>query len=371
MRRRGWILIVLSFLGTVSMAHAVTPVATPATTPATTPASPNPGLKIEGTIARSDWDAYRARFIDRSGRVIDNANGDISHSEGQGYGLLLAFAASDRTAFEQIWTFTYTQLLIRDDGLAAWKWDPHATPNVSDSNNASDGDILIAYALAKAGAAWGEPRYVQAAQRIAKGVGRYQVIRSISRPVLLPATKGFSAAERPDGPVVNLSYWVFEAFPALTALAPEYDWNGVWREGLVLLQHANATKVRLPSDWISIKERGLIRPAEGFPPEFGYNSVRIPLYLLRAGMTDLEWLKALKQRWLGSEGVAIVDVKTGAVKERLVDQGYALLTATLACALDRTPVPSTLKTFEPNLYYSSTLYLLAMSLLSEKYPQCL
>ena len=54
-------------------------------------------------------------------------------------------------AFETIFTFTRVELLIRDDGLAAWRWDPAATPRVTDINNATDGDILIAYALGLAG----------------------------------------------------------------------------------------------------------------------------------------------------------------------------------------------------------------------------
>ena len=64
-------------------------------------------VKIAGTISSADWEAYRSRFVEDSGRVVDNANGNISHSEGQGYGLLLALAASDRRSFEQIWSFTF------------------------------------------------------------------------------------------------------------------------------------------------------------------------------------------------------------------------------------------------------------------------
>ena len=38
--------------------------------------------------------------------------------------------------------------MLRDDGLAVWKWDPFAKQPVADPNNASDGDILIAYSKA-------------------------------------------------------------------------------------------------------------------------------------------------------------------------------------------------------------------------------
>jgi len=85
-------------------------------------------LNLVGTVSAADWEAYRSRFVEDSGRVVDTANGNISHSEGQGYGLLLALAAGDRRSFEQIWNFTFTELLIRDDGLAVWKWDPSSKP---------------------------------------------------------------------------------------------------------------------------------------------------------------------------------------------------------------------------------------------------
>lgn len=333
--------------------------------------APADALKIEGSISRADWEAYRTHFVDSSGRVIDNANGDISHSESQGYGLLLAFAAGDRHTFEEIWAFTYTEFLIRDDDLAVWKWDPNAAPHVSDRNNATDGDILMAYALAKAGMAWKEQRFIDAAQRIARALGKNVLVRSGARPILLPGSKGFGFNDRPDGPVVNLSYWIFEALPTLAALAPEYDWTGLQQTGLSILQQVNAGKTHLPSDWLSLRDKAQLRPADGFPPEFGYNSLRIPLYLLRAGITDAAWLQALKQSWLGNEGIAVVNVVTGQIQERLTDQGYRAVAAVMACALDSSRIPDDLRAFDPNLYYPSTLYLLSMSLISEKYPQCL
>ena len=301
-------------------------------------------VKIAGTVSADNWEAYRSRFVQSDGRVVDNANGDISHSEGQGYGLILALAAEDRGTFEKIWNFTLTEFLIRDDGLAVWKWDPTATPHVTDRNNATDGDILIAYALGRAGIHWKDDRYMKAAQRLAAAIGKTAIGREGESLFLLPGAKGFGAAERPDGPVVNLSYWVFEAFPVLSSLAPEFDWSGVWRNGLVLLQQATTGKTRLPADWLSIRARLQPRTADGFPPEFGYNSLRIPLYLLRAGMTDMDWLRAVDQRWKsGGEGVAVVNVLTGEVRERLTDQGYVAMSAALSCALDGTPIAGRLE----------------------------
>lgn len=327
---------------------------------------------MAGSVTAQEWEAYRARFVDGSGRVIDNANGGISHSEGQGYGLLLAFAAGDRHTFERIWTFTLTELLIRDDGLAVWKWDPAARPHVPDPNNASDGDILIAYALAKAGTTWKQPRYTAAAHKLAHAIGKNLFGQRDGAAYLLPGATGFGERDRPDGPVINLSYWVFEAFPVLAGLAPQYDWSGVARNGMVMLQQAAAGRARLPTDWTSIRDGLQLKPADGFSPEFGYNAVRIPLYLLRAGATDIPWLRTINQRWAASgDAPAVVNVATGQIRERLAEQGYAALSATLACVLDGTPVDGQLRVFEPGHYYPSTLYLLSISLLRERYPQCL
>ena len=41
-----------------------------------------------------EWRAYLAKFVTPDGRVVDNANGGVSHSEGQGYGLLFALGAA-------------------------------------------------------------------------------------------------------------------------------------------------------------------------------------------------------------------------------------------------------------------------------------
>jgi endoglucanase len=328
-------------------------------------------LRIVGTIRTADWEAYRNKFVDASGRIIDDANGNISHSEGQGYGLLLALAANDRRTFERIWTFTRTELLIRDDGLVAWKWEPTASPNVTDTNNASDGDVLIAYALSLAGKAWREPRYLTAAQDLVKAIGRVLLRESAGRLIMLPGAKGFTEADRSDGMlVVNPSYWVFEAFEAFQTLAPDHDWARLTRDGITIIEQGSRNSASLPPDWVAIPSQGPMQPAQGFPPVFGYNSLRIPLYLVRAGLTDVRWLGSLRQRWSGG-AVEVVDVTTGRAQEVLTARGYTMLSSLLGCVLASRPLPETVKTFQPDLYYPSTLQLLGLSYVSEKFPRCL
>lgn len=326
---------------------------------------------MRGTVTAADWRAYSERFVDSTGRVIDDGNGGISHSEGQGYGLLLALAADDRAGFERIWSFTRTELMLRDDGLAVWSWQP-TLPHVRDINNASDGDLLIAYALAEAGWTWNEPAFLKAAAAIAEVLGKKTVVDDLGRTLMLPGVDGFSRAARPDGPVVNLSYWIFEALPVMAQLAPQTDWQGLSQSGLALLQLAQFGPQKLPTDWISVKDKTPV-PAAGFEPDFGYNAIRIPLYLMRAGIVDTALLAPYEKAWLGKGklGPAVINVKTNAIESPLNEPGYRMLAAALACVRSGTKVPDDLKTFAPTLYFPSTLHLLSLSFLTERHAECL
>lgn len=317
------------------------------------------------TVPADAWALYRQKFVTAEGRVVDDANGGISHSESQGYGLMLACLAGDRSTFASIFAFTRTELLIRDDGLAAWRWDPKASPHVTDINNASDGDLLISDALACAGSRWAMPAYTTAATQIARSLAKVALLRRSGESWLMPAAVGFSEKDRPDGPVINPSYWVYEAFPVLAKLTGDQGWMQVQASGLKLLDGLAKRKMPAP-EWLSVKAEP--KPAEGFPAQLGYNALRIPLYLLRAGLADKARLEPFRQAW--ANGTAVIDVRSGKAVEPLPDPGYRILAAAMDCALDRKPLPAELKTFQPTLYYPSTLHLLSLSMLSERYPQC-
>ncbi|KRB59424.1 endoglucanase [Rhizobium sp. Root708] len=322
------------------------------------------------TIPAQAWEAYKAKFLDASGRIIDNANGGISHSEGQGYGLLLAYLANNPSDFEQIWYFTRTELLLRDDGLAVWKWDPTVTPHVTDTNNASDGDILIAYALAMAGSSWRKQNYLTAATKIAEALLSNVVVKSGGRTILLPGAEGFMAPGRKDGPVVNPSYLIFEAIPVMAVLAPSDAWQTLTDDGMALLRDMQFGPRKLPADWVSLNRHP--QPAEGFDPEFGYNAIRIPLYLARAGVTDKALLNRLTTGMTAGDGApATFDLPSGRPKQSLPDPGYRIVNDVVACVTRGTKIPASSRQFAPSLYYPSTLQLLGLAFVGEKHPECL
>ena len=56
-------------------------------------------------VAEADWRAFKTGYLSDDGRIIDTANGGVSHSEGQGWGLLFAEAFGDSSSFDRILTY--------------------------------------------------------------------------------------------------------------------------------------------------------------------------------------------------------------------------------------------------------------------------
>jgi endoglucanase len=321
---------------------------------------------------QEEWRAYASTFVTADGRVVDNANGGESHSEGQGYGLLLAAMADDRNTFQLIWSWTDSHLKGRTDSLLPWRWDPQKGA-VADKNNATDGDILVAWALAEGARRFGKPEYLAAAKEIAKAIGAQTLKDSRHGPILAPAAAGFAREDQPDGPVINLSYWVFPAFSTLKELAPEYDWDAVRENGLKLLGESRFGPRGLPADWQSVGGPSLA-PAKNFPPQFGYNAIRIPLYLAWDG--DDASRRALRRfdgLWRGksSAGPFVIDVNSGATGQALDGAGYRLAIALARCASLAQPVEGDLLKIRDPLYYPATLRMLSLAVLQERFPQCL
>ncbi len=351
------VLVFASVLGCLSAARAAAPLAPDPVLP---PALPAPGTP-EGllpALAANAWGDYKTRFISDDGRLVDDVNGHVSHSEGQGYAMLLAVAAGDSLGFSRIWGWTARELYTREDGLASWRWSPTASPHVTDRNNATDGDLLIAWALAAAAKTWRSPEYKAAARRIALAVGKAATFKSRFGLTLLPAASGFSAKDMVDGPVVNLSYWVFPAFRALADIAPEVDWAGLTASGVALIRASRFGPTDLPSDWVSIKSDPA--PAKNFPSVFGYNALRIPLYLVWGGAASPELLAPFGRLMRAGARPSLVNVSSGLPTEPFFDSGYAAVFALAQCAGQGTPFPAEGREVSFDHYYSTTLHILAL-----------
>jgi len=316
------------------------------------------------------WGTYKKRFV-QAGRVIDDVN-RISHSEGQGYAMLIAAKAGDRAAFDEIWQWTKRELYVDPSGLAAWKWDDRTASKVTDKNNASDGDILIAWALAEAAERWGSMKYREAARDIIRAVGEENIASSPMGTILMPGRIGFSPESHPDGQVLNLSYWVFPAFERFKALDSETDWAAVQATGLKLLREGRFGPLRLPADWIAIGS-GQPAPAKAFPAKFSYNAIRIPLYLAWAKLDQPDLLRPFVGLWNNelNLGPFEVDLSSGSAQQTFGGTGFKAVIASAKCALHKQKLHVSLLKIETDTYYATTLHILALLAVQERYPECL
>ncbi len=306
-------------------------------------------------VCPGDWSQYRERFMSPEGRIKDTGNGNVSHSEGQGWGLLFAVSADDRAAFDSLWRWTDATLRRRDIALFSWRYDPSATPAVTDVNNASDGDLLIAWALLRAGQRWNDPGLLQASAEIRDAISRSLVRRIQGYTTLLPGLHGF---DQPAGTVINLSYLVVPAFVEFDRIDPAGPWAELLNDAPRILKVARFGRYNLPPDWLLLPDRGQPYPAAGWPVRFGFDAVRVPLYY-RWGAADARdpgLLKPFDLFWRSGGGQrppAWIDLDDGSVAAYPISTGVAAIHAYL------TGAPAPMSPVGTEDYYSASLYLLA------------
>ncbi|HIK46685.1 MAG TPA: glycosyl hydrolase [Leptolyngbyaceae cyanobacterium M65_K2018_010] len=221
-------------------------------------------LSREALLAES-WQAYRNRFIQADGRVIDWEDGARTVSEGQAYAMLRAVLADDPATFELTLGWAENNLrrpsLPNDsdgtDHLWAWKWGKAADGSwgILDSNFASDADVDAITALIFAARRWQRPDYLELA-RLKLADLWYQ--STVSMPVLegqaprylLPGSIS-TFQPRPGAVYLNPSYLAPYAFRLFAQIDPERDWLALVDSSYELLaQVPQLSPKGLPSDWV-------------------------------------------------------------------------------------------------------------------------
>lgn len=297
-----------------------------------------PGAGMD--LLRQQWWQFRNRFMAPDGRIIDTGNRNISHSEGQGWGMLVALAADDRASFERIWGWTRHTLNRPRDALHAWRFRPQAASPVEDINNATDGDLFLAWALLEAGRIWGVGAHTDAGQAIGRDILRLLVRPAGGMALLLPGARGF---ERRDHIIVNPSYYCFPALRILAAGVPDPAWLRVAGDGLSLLRAARFGRWGLPPDWLAVnkQDRRLTLPSN-WAPRFSYDAVRVPLYLGWAGLGQEPAVRAAADFWADSSHRQIpawTDLSSNAVSPYTASPGIAAV-AGFAAQMARRPLPA-------------------------------
>lgn len=308
-----------------------------------------------------EWRLFCDRFLTPDGRIVDTGNENVSHSEGQGWGLMFAAAFDDRPAFDRILAWTRRVLKRRTDNLHAWRFHPTATPSVADPNNATDGDLYIAFGLLMAHTRWRHGPYRDLAVAIGRDVLRLTLRHRGGHPVLLPGAGGFESAA---GLVVNPSYLVLPAFAALERAMSDEAWRGLSRAGVALLSRARFGAWGLPPDWALLPNAANAPPrlATAWPPRFSFDAVRVPLLLAWAGETGHPALRGALTFWSDprwSAPPAWVDLVTGQTAEFAASPGVRAIAAFGTARVGRGGSPLALPSVNASGdYYSASLTLL-------------
>ncbi|MGJ3246065.1 MAG: glycosyl hydrolase family 8 [Elainellaceae cyanobacterium] len=237
------------------------PSPSPAITDSVTAANP----LTNDELLQQSWDAYKQRFIQTDGRVIDRDDQDRTVSEGQAYAMLRAVMIDDPDTFDLTLRWAEKNLVReiiegdRTDTLWAWKWgeDEQGTWGTLDENFASDADIDAATALIFAARRWNRPDYLELAQVKLQDIWDLSTVEVPSAESPEQATRyllpGPASAfqPRPDVLYLNPSYLAPYAF-RLFAQVDERDWLSLVDSSYEILNASSQlSPVGLPSDWVA------------------------------------------------------------------------------------------------------------------------
>lgn len=224
-------------------------------------------VSTEAQRAYTDW---KSSFVTSNGagsnnlRVTDPSAGDITVSEGQGYGMLLAVRHNDRATFDALWRYTKSKLDER--GLMHWKVDRDGI--VTGKNSATDGDEDIGYALLLAEEAWG-PAYTADARTYIRAMYQHEV--EAGTYVLKPGDVwGGSDATNP-------SYFAPSYYRAFAKATGENGWLKVLDKSYEILFAARNETTGLLPEWTTGTGDTATRVTWNKNRDnFTYNAIRVP-----------------------------------------------------------------------------------------------
>ncbi|TFL17190.1 glycosyl hydrolase family 8 [Jannaschia formosa] len=313
------------------------------------------------------WECWKAAFLDPEGRVVDALQGEASHSEGQGWAMLLAVAFDDRDAFDRLRAWTETHLAVRQDPLLAWRWRPGE--GVADYNNATDGDLFFAWAHLRAARRFGDPALARRARAVAEAIDRILVVAAPGGDTLLlrPAAERFAA---PGAETINPSYLMPLALHDLAASFGLPRLARAAADGEAGL--AELAAPGLVPDWATRDDAGWSRPA-GLSGAYGYDALRVPLYLIWSGRFAHPAVARVRALLAATPEATPVraEAGTGRVIETSDAPGYAAVAALVTCSGAAVPAATIPGWTASQAYYPATLHLLAALAASEAAPHCL
>ncbi|MBW4695748.1 MAG: glycosyl hydrolase [Lyngbya sp. HA4199-MV5] len=299
----------------------------PSPTPTRTPIAAAPALTpIAPALLKQSWAAYRQRFIQADGRVIDWEADARTTSEGQAYAMLRSVIIDDPKTFELTLTWAEKNLRRSDspaDTLWAWKWGRYGQKwGILDHNFASDADVDAITALILASRRWNRSDYLQLAQIKLRDLWTLAIVPVGSQRYLLPGPR--EAFQPPTKLHLNPSYFSPVAFRLFAQVDRAHDWLSLVNSSYDVLEASvSLSTLKLPSDWVALDtETKQFQPLLGTEPvysRYGFDAYRVWWRIA----LDAEWygeprakrylqthLKPLQQLWRSQQKIpAQIDLR--------------------------------------------------------------
>jgi len=225
------------------------------------------------------WGLFKERFLQDDGRVIDRMNQDVTHSEAVGYTLFFALSYNDRETFEKVYTWKCNNLKKNKYGLFGWKWGKAEDGgwHMLDMNNATDGDMWIAWSLLSAYKKYGEKKYMDEALGILEAIRENLIYVSPDDiSYLLPAREGFICG---DVLTFNPSYLLLHLFKEFARYDNKETWEKLYRDSIDLLNKSRFGRFSIHPDWADVNILTGVVNLNKEKNLFGFDAIRVPLFL--------------------------------------------------------------------------------------------
>jgi len=278
-------------------------------------------------LLQQSWAAYRQRFIQSDGRVIDWEANERSTSEGQAYAMLRAVMMGDRDTFDRTLQWAENNLKRQRDGkpidsLWAWKWGKNQQGQwmIVDPNFASDADVDAITALILASRRWQHRPYLELAQIKLQDLWNLSTVADYrtgaqQRRYLLPGPA--TSFQKKTIIQLNPSYFSPASFRLFAQVDKSRNWISLVHSSYQVLQQAKTlSQTGLPNDWILLDlttgiPQALLTPNPG-TSEYGFDAYRVWWRLA----IDADWfgeplarsllqqqLKPIQQRWRSQQQI--------------------------------------------------------------------
>jgi endo-1,4-beta-D-glucanase Y len=239
------------------------------------------------------WTNYKKNFISEQGRVIDRFNKDITHTESLGYGMFFAVSYGDYKTFVLIREWLHQNIEMNKNDLYGWKWGKRENGSwgMLDLNNATDGDMWIAYSLILAYEKWSEEHFLNEAKILIEAIKKHTIIKAGGKNLLLPSQFGFV---KDDHLKLNPSYTIPFIFDKFAIYNHDKIWKSLIFDSIDMFKNSAIGNLKIHPDWIKLDLVTLQYDYFGNESIFGFDSIRTPLFLAyQYKLTGDEYLKEL------------------------------------------------------------------------------